>query len=104
TEVWLMILEGAPDQASVVAMNKTLPVEVLGWLVRHVDARARHLAAMKRRLPSDALRQLAQDPDDAVRLAVAKRWNLTPEVFGILREGCWSGVRQEADRRLSEDS
>lgn len=104
TGLWLMILEAAPDQASLVAMNKALPVEVLGWLVTYGDARARHLVAMKRKLPSDILRQLAQDPDDGVRLAVAKHRNLSPEVLGMLRDDSWAAVREEVDRRRSGDS
>ena len=104
TELWLMILESAPDQASLVAMNKTLPDEVLGWLVTHGDARARHLVAMKRKLPTNVLRQLAQDPDDGVRLAVAQRRNLSPEIVGMLRGDSWAAVRENADRRLLGDS
>ena len=103
SEAWLTLLGQAPDLAGIVAMNRTLPVEVLGWLVAHGDSRARHLVAMKRRLPSDLVYSLAQDPDEGVRLAVARRRGTSREVLGLLRDDPWIAVREEVDRRLSDE-
>jgi hypothetical protein len=60
------------------------------------------MVAMKRKLPVELLNRLATDPDDSVRMAVARHRNSTKETLDILASDEWEEVRKVVASRLRD--
>jgi len=69
-EVWREIIESRPDMRSWVALNRTVPIEILDELSRDSDADVRCAVARKRKISEAIALRLAKDPDEAVRAAL----------------------------------
>ncbi|NGN91647.1 hypothetical protein G5C66_02690 [Nocardioides sp. KC13] len=103
-EVWLEVLQRAPEHADTVALNKALPLTVLRVLAKSEDSRVRFAVVQKKRLSSDLLTQLATDPDEGIRLAVAEHRNTAQSTLRTLATDSWDRVRDAAERRLEDKS
>lgn len=89
-DVWFAILETDPDLIDSVVLNKTLPNEVLCWLITHGEARIRCLVATKRKLSADLLDVLAKDTDESVRVRVARNRRVPVSTLQDLsNDGSW---------------
>jgi len=102
TAVWLDVLRLYPDEAALVAMNKTLPVVVMEALLGTDDTRARFIVAQKRRLPTELVDRLATDTDEGIRLAAARHRNASRSTLERLKGDAWSEVRSAATARLEK--
>jgi hypothetical protein len=100
TAVWLDVLRLYPEEAALVAMNKTLPVDVMDAILGTDDARARFLVAQKRKLPPELVDRLSTDTDEGIRLAAARHRNASRSTLERLKGDAWSEVRSEATAHL----
>ena len=99
---WINIVERYPNMRFWVAQNKTVPVEILERLAADDDPKVRSMVAkMKRKLGPLLLETMALDPNDAVRMAVARHPNTPPDVLARLaQQDPWVEVRNVAAARL----
>jgi len=78
-----------------VEVDRHVSVETLNRLAGDPSAEVRlELARYRGRVPAEAQAALATDPDKRIRVALAKRSDLTPEVLGHLGEDADAGVRK----------
>jgi hypothetical protein len=99
--VWQEIVERYPDARVWVAQNKTIPIEILQFLVNDPDVRVRHAVSMKRKLTPAILAQLSADDDESIRMRVAMHKNTARETLENLRNDSWDRVRDRVRERLA---
>jgi phosphoserine phosphatase len=101
-EVWREIIDRHPEARIWVAHNKTVPLEILEILVNDPDVAVRHAVAMKRKLTPVILERLAVDSAESIRMRVAMHRNVSRETLEGLRNDSWDRVREIARERLSQ--
>jgi hypothetical protein len=83
-----------------VAHNKTIPYEILEVLARSRESRVRAMVAMKGKLKEALLLKMASDPDDSVRMLIARHKNATRKVLEKLQKDEWSEISNLVKERL----
>lgn len=68
------------------------------------DSRVRLMVAMKRKLTPEVLSKLADDEDESARLRVAIHRNTPDSVLRELADDPWSQIRETAARRITPGS
>ncbi|MGM0556718.1 MAG: hypothetical protein ACQEVA_10110 [Myxococcota bacterium] len=99
-DTWRRILEEYPALHSAVALNKTIPEEIIRELSRSEDSSARSSIARTRRTPLDVLESLAQDSDASVRKSVVANPEVPREILESLRDDPWVNIREFVAKRL----
>jgi hypothetical protein len=97
-EVWHAVIAGWPEMREWVALNKTVPVEILEVLARDEDVKVRTTVAMKRKLTPELFELLAADPDEGVRGRIAYNEKAPAEVIERLKRDPSSVVSDAAKR------
>ncbi|MBL8239963.1 MAG: hypothetical protein JNM66_21245 [Bryobacterales bacterium] len=69
--VWRDVIARFPNMRTWVALNKTVPPEILEVLATDVDPDVRRAVAMKNSLPLHLMVLLSRDPVECVRLRIA---------------------------------
>ena len=100
TETWLEIVRHSEDAAVWVALNKTIPVEVIEVLARHASARVRRFAAARNRVTPELIVLLSTDSDPGVRLRIAIHKKTGAEILRQLLRDDWAEVVAIARKRL----
>jgi hypothetical protein len=100
TQTWLEIIRHSEDAAVWVALNKTIPLEMLEVLAKHSSARVRRFAADKNRITPELIALLATDSDPSVRLRIANHKKTSAEILRRLLRDDWDQVVEIAQQRL----
>lgn len=95
-ETWHFIYKKHPELAFTLAQNPNLPQELADELAGHLDPRVRLMIARHGQPSFCALKQLSEDNEAAVRLAVVKRQDLDEQLLDSLFEDEDSGVQLAA--------
>lgn len=98
--VWRDVIERYPDLREWVALNKTIPLEILAELADDPDVTVRSTVAQKRKLSLELMRKLAKDPHEAVRHSIAYNRSTPPDVLELLVNDPWPAVRERVLSRL----
>jgi hypothetical protein len=99
--VWMQIHSKAPDLRAFIAYNRTSPPEMLAILARDENRLVRHAVAERHDAPVSALRELADDVDERVRVLVAGHPSTQRDVLQYLsRVDAADAVRVKASARL----
>lgn len=69
--VWQQIVDLYPEMQEWVVRNKTIPLEILEYLVTSPDYRVRRAIAEKRKCSHVLFEKLASDPCNGIKLTVA---------------------------------
>ena len=99
-EVWMEVVATMPNMREWVALNKTVPIEVLALLARDESGHVRAVVAMKRKLPEALQLELARDSDASVRQRLACNAKATKRVLEILANDSEGFVRERPTQRL----
>ena len=102
-DVWQDIISTMPDMKEWVAINKSIPVQILDPLARDADVRVRFAVAMKRKLPEPLQLVLAQDADETVRDRIACNAKATKRVLELLANDTEARIRERALARLKRE-
>lgn len=100
TETWLEIVNHSEDATVWVALNKTIPIEVITVLAKHSSARVRRFAADKNSITPELIALLATDSDPSVRLRIANHKKTSPEILRTLLQDDWDQVVEIAREKL----
>lgn len=95
-ETWFFIYNKHPELASILAQNPNLPQELADELASHPDPRVRLMIARHGQPSFIALKQLSEDNEAAIRLAIAKRPDLDGQLQDSLYEDEDAGVQLAA--------
>jgi hypothetical protein len=96
-EVWHEVLSRYPDMRKWVAVNKTVPLEVLSILARDEDVDVRWMVAMKRKLSAELFDLLSRDSDETVRVRIAYN-RLAEDPSELVREALSNRARYDSSR------
>lgn len=101
-EVWFELVKNHPEMKEWVIHNKTIPVEILEYMVEDPDPQVRADIAQKRKLSTHIFDTLAQDPDERVKYALAYNTkNTLEDVLKISSQGSeW--FQEQLHRRIEE--
>jgi hypothetical protein len=100
TETWLEIIDHSEDAAIWVALNKTIPIEVIAVLAKHSSARVRRFAADKNAITPELIALLAVDSDPSVRLRIANHKKSGAEILRTLLRDDWDQIVEIAREKL----
>ena len=109
-ETWHYIYNKHPELAFTLAQNRNLPPELTDELASHPDPRVRLMIARHGQPSFIALKQLSEDNEAAIRLAIAKRPDLDGQLQDSLYEDEDAGVQlavqlyQQAQQPLARAS
>ena len=95
-ETWHFIYNKHPELAFTLAQNPNLPQALADELANHPDARVRLMIARHGQPSFYALKQLSEDNEAAIRLAVANRQDLDGQLQDCLYEDSDAGVQLAA--------
>ena len=95
-ETWHFIYNKHPELAFTLAQNPNLPQALADELANHPDARVRLMIARHGQPSFYALKQLSEDNEAAIRLAVAKRQDFDGQLQDCLYEDSDAGVQLAA--------
>jgi hypothetical protein len=101
TQTWLEIVNHSEEAAVWVALNKTIPLEVIQVLAKHPSARVRRFAADKNRITPELIALLATDQDPTVRLRIANHKKTGAKILHQLLHDDWEQVAEVARKRLA---
>jgi hypothetical protein len=73
TQTWLEIIHHSEEAAVWVALNKTIPLEVIEVLAKHSSAQVRRFAADKNQITPGLILLLVTDSDPSACLRITKR-------------------------------
>lgn len=99
---WIEVVRDRRDLHWAIAHRKDAPVDVYAALIVSAEVRVRGRLAMRRNLPQHLLHVLATDPDEGVRLHVARNRKAGHDILQSLLNDEWHAVREEAAERLAE--
>ena len=99
-DVWLEIIVLPPDMREWVALNKSVPVEILEISARDESSNVRDVVARKRKLPESIQLDLARDVDACVRHGLAWNAKATKRVLELLALDSEGFIRERATKRL----
>ena len=102
-DVWVDVIQRFPEMKIWVALNKTVPTEILAALAKDADSDVRATVAMKNKLTEELYVLLASDSDDGVRERVAFNKNTPTKVLERLSRDKQPQIAEQARRRLAED-
>lgn len=95
-ETWRFIYNNHPELAFILAQNPNLPQELADELASHENPSVRLMIARHGQPSFTALKQLSEDNEAAVRLAIAKRQDLDGQLQDFLFEDLDTGVQLAA--------
>lgn len=95
-EVWRFIYKQQPELAFTLAQNPSIPQDLADELAAHPNPRVRLMVARHGEPSFYALKQLSEDKEAAVRLAIAKRPDLDGQLQGCLFKDKDAGVQLAA--------
>lgn len=98
--VWMEVIARFPDMREWVALNRTVPLEVLDVLASDASASVRAAVADKRKLSPALFQLLASDVDEVVRQRIAYNKKAPPHLLDRLAEDPSPLVREAARMRL----
>ncbi len=101
-EVWEKVIQNYPEMKEWVAINKTVPVEILEQLSNDVDVKVRFTVAMKRKLPESLQLKLVNDDESSVRERLVYNAKATKKVLEVLSNDCENRIKERAVERLSK--
>jgi hypothetical protein len=99
-DVWKDVIFRFPEMKSWVALNKTVPVEILKLLLRDADPKVRSCVAMKRKLDRELFEALVADPSEEVRVRIAYNAKTPRDLLERLLTDASAMVRSAALERL----
>lgn len=82
--VWAEVIELYPEMREWVAHNKTVPISILDVLSLYSDLRVRVAVAMKRKLSPEIFDRLARDPSEDVRATIARNPKASVDLLKML--------------------
>lgn len=95
-ETWHFIYNKHPELAFTLAQNPNLPQELADELAGHPNPKVRLMIARHGQPSFIALKQLSEDNEAAIRLAIAKRQDLDGQLQDSLYEDSDAGVQLAA--------
>lgn len=95
-ETWQFIYNKHPELAFTLAQNPNLPETLADELASHPDPRVRLMIARHGQPSFFSLKQLSEDNEAAIRLAVVKRQDLDEQLLDSLFEDDDAGVQLAA--------
>jgi len=101
-EIWLALINNYPDMRVWVALNKTIPLEILDILSGDSDSEVRFTVALKRKLSFNLFEKLAADSDESVRLCIVRNKKVPKVILELLSTDPEKMVSKEAQRKLNE--
>lgn len=101
--VWYEVLNLYPEMAFWVAQNKTIQYEILEKLAVHPEANVRSMVSMKNKLDESLLMVLSADPDESIRMNVARHKRATRNVLNQLLNDPWHEVSKVVKARLASE-
>lgn len=101
SETWLQVIEKFPEMKEWVALNKTVPLEILEILSKDKSAKVRFTVAMKRKISEKIQLELCKDTDFSVRNAIVRNPNIKKEILEILSEDTENIIKEHAIKRLT---
>jgi hypothetical protein len=105
--VWRDVIARFPNMRMWVALNKTVPTEILEVLARDTDPDVRRAVAMKNSLPVHLMVLLSRDQAECVRMRIACNKKVPIDVLRYLSADSSVDVSSAALERLhmkAEDS
>jgi hypothetical protein len=100
--VWLEVIAKYPTMRSWVALNKTVPLEILEVLAKDSDADVRFTVALKRKLSPELFELLARDPSESVRERIACNAKAPLHVLEKLAKDEVAFVAEAAEKKVRE--
>ena len=101
-DVWRDVIARFPHMRKWVALNKTVPVEILEILAKDDDRDVRFFVAMKNSLPLHLMVLLSRDQDEGVRMRIACNRKVPIDVLRYLSADSSVDVSSAALERLHE--
>ena len=101
TKVWNALLRDYPEYWGAVALNKSVPVEILDRLAACEDERVRETVAMRRKISLYAMRLLSKDASSSVRSTLVRNPKIDLDVLREMTADEDTYVASEARERLS---
>jgi hypothetical protein len=98
--VWWEVIARHPEMKAWVIHNKTVPTSILTALADDPDSAIRSAVAMKRKCDPATLEKLASDPDCSVRLRVAYNPKTPASTLRRMAADEWERVAEVARNRL----
>lgn len=103
-DVWHDVVRRYPEMRQWVALNKTVPIEILSILARDDDVDVRFMVAMKRKLTPELFDLLSRDSDETVRVRIVFNRKTPVEILDRLAEDPSELVRDAITSRARYDS
>lgn len=97
--VWHDVIRGFPEMREWVALNKTVPLEILSILARDDDVNVRIMVAMKRKLTPELFAFLSRDDAEQVRVRIAYNRKTPIDILERLQEDPSALVRSAISGR-----
>lgn len=102
-EVWRDVIRRYPEMRKWVAVNKTVPLEILSILAKDEDVDVRWMVAMKRKLSAELFELLSRDSDETVRVRIVFNRKTPIEIIERLAEDPSELVREALLSRARYD-
>jgi hypothetical protein len=102
--VWLDIVQTYPEMRFWVAQNKSVPLSILAVLSTDKDARVRLMVAMKNKLSPELFEVLAGDSEPGIRSQLARNKNCPRSILKTLSIDPMPEVAAVATDRLRQRS
>ncbi len=100
---WIDLVESHPELCDDIALNKSLPVEILELLATNASENVRFTVAMKSSLSASLFQLLANDSSETVRARIAFNKRTPVSILRQLAKDPSKLVSDKAKSRLSED-
>ena len=101
-ETWFEIIRHYPTMREWVALNKTVPIEVLETLTYDDSPTVRGNVAMKNKITREIFEVLADDKDASVRNRLVYNKNIPKDLLLKLTNDDESFIRKNAINKISE--
>ncbi len=101
-EVWRELIANYSLANDRVALNKTVPVEILREIAADTRVLVRTHVAMVRRITEDIQDVLSRDPDSSVRNMLANNSKVTERILKLLSVDKEEFVRESAQRQIQK--
>lgn len=103
-DVWRDVVRRYPEMRTWVAVNKTVPVEILSILARDDAVDVRFMVATKRKLTPELFDLLSRDSDETVRVRIVYNRKTPIEILNRLADDASELVRDAISSRARYDS
>lgn len=98
---WIELVESHPELCDDIALNKSLPIEILELLANNASENVRYIVAMKGNLSANLFEHLASDSCETVRSRIAFNKRTPVSILKQLAQDPSKLVSDKAKLRLS---